>query len=265
MRSSSSGERGGAAERALGADGAATPCGVDRSRIPQPGQRVQVRSGRLAQQPLGGRGFELGELPDGVDAEPVQLLGGHGADTPQPLDRQRKQELLLPVGLDDEQPVGLAHRAGDLGEELGARDPDRDGQSDLRAHPLPQSHRDLLGRAHDVAEAADLEERLVDGEPLDERRRVAEDREHVLAGRGVGVHPRRDDHGIRAQVARLPAAHRGAHSTGLRLVARREHHPAADDDRPTAQRRRVALLDGGVEGVEVGVQHGRLAPHRASR
>ena len=82
-------------------------------------------------------------------------------------------------------------------------------------------------------------------------------------GRGVGVHPRRDDHGIRAQLARLPAAHRGAHPTGLRLVARRQHHAAADDDGPAAQRGRVTLLDRGVEGVEIGVQHGRLAPHPA--
>ncbi len=127
MRSSSSAERGRRAERALRADGPAAPRGVDRARIPQPGQRVQVRAGRLAQQPLGGRGFELGQLPDGADAEPVQLLGGHGADAPQPFDRQRQQELLLSLGFDDEQPVGLADRAGDLGEELRARDPDRDG------------------------------------------------------------------------------------------------------------------------------------------
>ena len=252
-----------AAERALRADGPAAPRGVDRARIPQPGQRVQVRAGRLAQQPLGGRGFELGQLPDGADAEPVQLLGGHGTDPPQPFDRQREQERLLPLGFDHEQPVGLADRAGDLGEELGPRDPDRDGQSDLRTNPLTQSHRDLLGRARDASETADLQKRLVDGEPLHERRRIAEDREHVSTGRGVGVHPRRDDHGIRAQVARLPAAHRGAHPTGLRLVARRQHHAAADDDRPAAQRGRVTLLDRGVEGVEIGVQHGRLAPHPA--
>ena len=201
--------------------------------------------------------------PTVCDAEPVQLLGGHGTDPPQPFDRQREQERLLPLGFDHEQPVGLADRAGDLGEELGPRDPDRDGESDLRTNPLTQSHRDLLGRARDAPETTDLEERLVDGEPLHERRRIAEDREHVSTGRGVGVHPRRDDHGIRAQVARLPAAHRGAHPAGLRLVARRQHHAAADDDRPTAQRGRVALLDRGVERVEIGVQHGRLAPHPA--
>ncbi len=115
-----------AAERALGADGSAAPRGVDRAWIPQPGQRVQVRAGRPAQQSLGGRGFELGQLPDGVDAEPVQLLGGHGADPPQPFDRQREQELLFPLGFDDEQPVGFADGARDLGEELGPRDSHRD-------------------------------------------------------------------------------------------------------------------------------------------
>ena len=41
-------------------------------------------------------------------------------DAPQPLDRQRVQELQLPPARHDQQPVGLGDRAGDLGEELRA-------------------------------------------------------------------------------------------------------------------------------------------------
>ena len=55
------------------------------------------------------------------------------------------------------------------------------------------------GGPDDLAQAADLEERLVDREALDERRGVAEDREHGLARRGVGVHPRRHDDRLGAE------------------------------------------------------------------
>ena len=95
--------------------------------------------------------------------------------------------------------------------------------------------------------------------PLDERRRVVEDPEHGLARLGVGRHARRDDDRLRAETARAPAAHRGADAERLGLVAGGEHDPAADDHRPAAQPRIVALLDRGEERVEVGVQDRRLA------
>ena len=57
-----------------------------------------------------------------------------------------------------------------------------------------------------------------------------------LARLRVRRHPRRHDDRVRAQPARLPAAHRRADAERLRLVARREHDPAADDHRPAAQR-----------------------------
>lgn len=63
----------------------------------------------------------------------------------------------------------------------------------------------------------------------------------------------------------LPASHGGAHTARLRLVAGCQHYAATDDYGPAAQPGGVALLDGGVEGVEIGVQHRGLAPHSASR
>ena len=61
--------------------------------------------------------------------------------------------------------------------------------------------------------------------------------------------------------ARQAPAHRRAHPVRLRLVARGEHDPAADDHRPPAQPRVVALLDRGVERVEIGVQDRRRLGH----
>ncbi len=225
---------------------------------------MYVRAGRLAEQTLRRGLFELGELADGTDAEPMQFLRCDRPDAPEPFHREREQELLFPVGFDEQQPVGFAYRARDLGEELGASDPDRDGETDLGVHPLPQSRRDLLGGARDAPQAADFQKRLVDRQTLHKRGRVAEDPEHILTGRGIRIHARRDDDGLRAQVARLPATHRGAHAARFCLIAGGKHHAAADDDRPAAQSGCIALLDRGVERVQVGVQHGRLAPHPSS-
>ena len=63
------------------------------------------------------------------------------------------------------------------------------------------------------------------------------------------------------KLQRLSSAHRRAHSARLGLIARSEHDAAADDDRSAAQLGGIALLDRGVERVEVGVQHGGFAPH----
>lgn len=75
----------------------------------------------------------------------------------------------------------------------------------------------------------------------------------------VGPHSGRHDDRLRAQSTRPFAAHRGPHAPGLGLVARGQHHAAADDHRPPAERGVVPLLDRGVERVEVGVQDRRRA------
>ena len=90
--------------------------------------------------------------------------------------------------------------------------------------------------------------------PSTSGRGVGEHLEHGLARVGVGRHPRWHDDRVRAQRTCQPAAHRRAHAERLGLVAGREHHPAADDHRPPAQARVVALFDRGVERVEIGVQ-----------
>ena len=73
---------------------------------------------------------------------------------------------------------------------------------------------------------------------------------HRLAGLAVGREARLDDDRLRAQPARLRAAHRGADAVRLGLVARGEHHPRADDHRTAAQPRVVPLLDRREERVE---------------
>ncbi len=159
---------------------------------------------------------------------------------------------------DDEQAIRLRDAARNLGEELRARDPDRDREPDPLAHVASQARGDLGRRAGDAAHPAHVQEGLVDREPLDERRRVLEDLEHLLARLGVRAHSRRDDDGVGAQATCPPAAHRGADAVRLRLVARREHDPGADDHGAPPQPRVVPLLDRREERVDVGMQDRRL-------
>ena len=118
---------------------------------------------------------------------------------------------------------------------------------------------DLGGSSCEPLEPADVEERLVDREPLDQRRRVLEELEHGLARLRVRGHPRRDDDRMRAEPPRLPAAHR--------RLDRRTPSPRSS---PRGRRRRrrarafreasvVALLDRREERVEVGVEDRRAA------
>ena len=102
---------------------------------------------------------------------------------------------------------------------------------------------------------------LVDREPLDKRRRVLEHAEERLARIGVRSHARWHDDRVRTELPGEPYAHRGADAVRLRLVAGGENDARADDHRPPAQRGIVALLHGGIEGVDVGVQDRRLRAH----
>ena len=76
-------------------------------------------------------GRQIGDVGNGVEAALVEFGRRDPSDAPQPFDGEGMEELDLGVGLDDEETVGFADGAGDLGEELGAGDADRDGQPDL--------------------------------------------------------------------------------------------------------------------------------------
>ena len=93
-----------------------------------------------------------------------QLLGGGRADAPQPAHRQRMEELQFALGRDDQQTVRLGHAAGHLGQELGPGHADRDRQADPVQYGPAQPGGDARWWPGDLAQAADVEERLVDGD-----------------------------------------------------------------------------------------------------
>ena len=115
-----------------------------------------------------------------------------------------------------------------------------------------------VGVPTNAVQPADIEERLVDRDAFDERRGVAEDLEHSLARLRVRRHSGWDHDRVAGTGAGPAAAHRGAHAERLRLIAGGQHDATADDHGPAAKARIVALLDGRVERVEVGVQDRRL-------
>ncbi len=123
-----------AAERSLRADRSAAAARLDRPGIAIVRERVQVTAGGPAEQPDERRLGELRDVADASDAARAELRGRRGTDAPQPFDRKRMEERELAVRRNDEQAVGLRHAACHLGEELGARDPDRDRKAHLFAY-----------------------------------------------------------------------------------------------------------------------------------
>ena len=216
-------------------------------------------AGRLSEQRDEHRLRELRDLTDVSDPALVQLARGHGPDAPEPLHGQRVEKGQLAIGRHEEEAVGLGHAARHLGEKLRPGDADRDGQADPVEHVVLESPGDLDGCAGDPSHAVHVEERLVDRQALDERRRVVEHLVHRLARLAVGREAGWNHDRLRAEAPRLPATHRRAHAVRLRLVARREDDASADDHRSAAQPRIVPLLDGREERVEVGVEDLRLS------
>jgi hypothetical protein len=254
------GERAGAAAQgALGADRAAAVAHPDPARIPIVGEVVQVAAVVRAEQADQGGLAQAGHVADRGDLVFAQLAGGHRADAPEALDRQRVQEVQLLAGPDLEQAVRFSHCTRDLRQELGAGDADGDRQADLVPDGQAELSRDVPGRAANFVQAGDVEEGLVDRDAFDQRGGVPEDVEHGAAGLGVRMHAGWNHDGAGAKRPGLTHSHRGADAARLGLITGREDHAHADQNRTTAQRGIVALLDRRVESVEIGVQD-RHAP-----
>ena len=109
--------------------------------------------------------------------------------------------------------------------------------------------------------AGDVGKGLVDGDPLDQRREIAEHLDGGVAQPLVLLEMAADEDELRAELARPPPRHPAAHPERLGLVGGGQHDPAADGDRLAAQRRVEQLLDRGVEGVQVRMEDGGCRFH----
>ena len=100
-------------------------------------------------------------------------------------------------------------------------------------------------------------EGLVDGDPLDVRREVAQDGDGGVAKPLILVEMPADEEEVGTELPRAPSWHAASHAEGPCFVGGREDDAASDRNRLTAQARLEQLLDGRIEGVEVRVKHGR--------
>ena len=165
-------------ERALRADRAAPHARHHPAAIDVAGQRKQLMTHRAADHGCERRLAELGDIGDRLDAVRVQLLGGLHADAPQPPHRQRVQECQFTIRRNQQQPVRLGLLAGDLGQELRARDADGDGQPDAVADLRAQPGSDLNRGARHPPQARHIEEGLVHRQRFDHGCGVVEHLEH---------------------------------------------------------------------------------------
>ncbi len=163
-----------------------------------------------------------------------------------------------PSGGTTSRPSGLATPLATLARNLVRAMPTVIGSPTRSSTARAQPHSDVDRRSGDPPHPAHVQKRLVDREPLHQRRGVVEDSVDRLACLGVGGHARPHHDRVRTQPAGLPTAHRGADAVGLGLVAGCQHHTAADDHRPSTQAGIVSLLDRRVERIQVGVENGRL-------
>jgi hypothetical protein len=218
-----------------------------------PLQRPQVGVGQLPHRavPVGGQAL------DGLRPRAPEVRHGQGTQAVPDL-RSGPVQQAVRLGLGRQQlGHGLrrphAHRAGEV--EL---------RPDVGADPVP----DGAGVTEQPDGTCDVEEGLVEGQRLDQRRVGAQDGHHRPRSLAVALEVAADDHQFGAQAAGPHHRHRAVDPEASGLVRGSGDDPSASlaphDHRPSLQRRIVPLLDGGVEGVHVDVQDrfGDLRPSR---
>ena len=186
---------------------------------------------------------------------------GDRADAPHQIDRQIVKECELGLGIDDDQPVWLGDLRGDLRQVLGARHAHRDRQSEFRSYALPYRPGDLRRRAEEVRAARHVGERLVDGDPLDQRCEVAHHLDGGVAEPLVFLEVTADENEVGAKLARPPARHPAAHPECLRFIGGGENDAATDGDGLATQGWVEQLLDRRVKSIEVGMEDGGRRIH----
>ena len=179
-------------ERRFGADLLGGRILGDRPLIDAAGQPVQGRADGAAED-VGGLGVaQCGERPDGVDAEPVQLLLGDRPDAPQPAHRQPvEQHPLLGAGHHPDA-VGFGQVRGDLGDLLARSGPDGGDQSRFIEHlrlQRPAERFDVVSRR--TREFDGFAEGLVERKLLQDGHKGAHGVEHAAARHAVDDAARR--------------------------------------------------------------------------
>ena len=137
------------------------PLAAGAEPVDQPGQRL------------------LGEVANGLDAGGAETIGGLWSHAPEVGDWERGEKGCLAARRNDGQAVGLLTIGRDLGHRLAGRDAAGDREPGLALDAIANPLADF-GRGGAILDSlADIEERFVDRERLDQGRDVAQDRHHL--------------------------------------------------------------------------------------
>src|SRR4051812_12247810 len=170
-------------------------------------------------------------------------------------DLERLDEARPHLRCDDELAVWLAVVGGELGQEFVVGYPGRGSEPGALQDRRPDLGGDPAGPGNALQVLGEVEIGLVEREGFDERGVFLVDLPDLAGNRPVDLEARRHEDEFGTEAKRLHRGHGGADAELPRLVAGGGYDAAlaraADGNRPPAQRRIVALLDAGIEGVEV--------------
>ena len=144
---------------------------------------------------------------------------------------------------------------------LGARYTDRDRKAKLRPHALADCPCNFGRRTEEMGAARDVGKGLVDGNPLDEGREIADHLDGGVAQPLVFLEMPADKGELRTEFARLPSRHAAADPEGLGFVRSGKHNPTTDGNGSAAQRGVKQLLHGGIESIQVRMEDGGYRCH----
>jgi len=192
----------------------------------------------------------------------VEATFGRRSDAPNQPDREGVEKVALILGCDRYQTVGFGYLRCDLGEMLGPSHTNRQRQTDFVADASADGGRDLARRSEKTDGAPHIEEGLVDRDPLDSRGEVREDGHDIVAKLLVALEVATDEQEFSAELASLPPWHATADAIASGFIRCGQDHTAANRDGPVPQGGVQQLLDGRVEGIEVGMQDGRPPARR---
>ncbi len=247
-------------ERPLRTNGRASLPGYDLSMIEVMRERMELVPRRFAGEGAQRVRVECRNLAYRSDALGGELLGSFCANAPEGPNWQRMKKRQFLLWFDDEKPIGFTRAARDLGKEFGPRNAHRNSETNLGTNPLAKFLGHELGRANDPPEPGNIEKGFVNRQRFDEGSGFVEDGEDAAAGFGVRIDSGRHADEVGAEAASLAAGHCGADAVSSGLIARSKDDSAADRHCPVAQVWVIALLDRGVERIEIGVQN--ICSHR---
>ena len=257
------------------ADRLGTAVCCHRAVVDAPGQAVQPVAVGRPQRGGDPVGRPRGQVADGLHPHGGQPPGRGRAHAPQGGDGQRAQEVQLgpgghrpDAGAEDRARgagPGLGPLRGQLGQQLVGGHPHRAGEPLLLEDAAPDGGGDLIGGPEAADRPPHVQERLVEGEGLHQRRHLLQDGHDPGRDLAVAAVVAGQEHGVGAQLAGPGRRHGRTDAEGPGLVAGRGHHPPAarapHHHRLAPQLGAAADLHRREEGVHVHVQE----THRAVR